>query len=232
MLGVNVCVLCGPGREVAVGGLQEGCFLIPGEGTCIWRSLCSYWGASLPATHGRGRWTQEIPHDVRGRWQEALPIPVFQQNGQPVPIQPSPRLTQPACTRGCQKPEPAIPCPISCRVADSGEVERLQHPLPAGGWGGLVGNGLEKGRHEGVGQEGSWKVGSQEKAAWEKLQRTRFSSLVAGKQRRSASKTPFCCYYPDQSQTRSQQTHPFPSLSSCAHTHVLVSLQKNVFWLG
>jgi len=55
-----------------------------------------------------------------------------------------------------------------------------------------------------------------------------FFSLVAGKQRRSASKPPFCYCDPDQSQTRSQQGPrcAFPCLPSCAHTHVLASLLK------
>lgn len=164
---------------------------------------------SLPATHGGGRWTQEIPYNVRGRWQEALPIPVFQQNGQPVPIQPSPHLAQPACTRGCQKPEPAIPCPLGCRTADSGEVERLQCPPPAGDRVGWWGTGSEKGRHEGGGTGRELKGGCPGIGFSGETSTHTIFSLGAGKQRRSASETPFCYYNPDQS-----QTHPSLSLPS------------------
>lgn len=102
---------------------------------------------------------------------------------------------------------------------------------------GWWGTGLEKGSPEGWDRKGVGMWVPRNRLLGRNFNAHDFFSLVAGKQRRSASKTPFCYYKPDQSQTYPHQAHPLlffiAPLPSRAHTHVLVSLKnKQMFWLG
>lgn len=69
-----------------------------------------------------------------------------------------------------------------------------------------------------------------------------FFPLVAGKQRRFASKTPFCYYKPDQSQTHPHQIHPLlfllippllctRSCLSVSSKNILAGLERGDFFI-